>query len=43
MSEDEKQETEKKFFFTTDVNKLVVSDKVPCNNEKDWLYFRQSG
>ena len=29
--------------FTTDVNKLVVSDKVPCDNEKDWLYFRQSG
>ena len=23
--------------FTTDVNKLVISDKVPCNNGKDCL------
>ena len=25
--------------FTTDVNKLVVSDKVPCNNGKDCRYI----
>ena len=24
--------------FTTDVNKLVISDKVPCNNGKDCRY-----
>ena len=22
--------------FTIDVNKVVLSDKVPCNNGKDW-------
>ena len=22
-----------------DVNKMVLSDKVPCNNEKDWQYI----
>ena len=25
--------------FTTDVTKLVISDKVPCNNEKDCHYI----
>ena len=25
--------------FTMDVNKLVISDKVPCNNEKDCSYI----
>ena len=25
--------------FTIDVNKVVVSDKVPCNNGKDCRYF----
>ena len=25
--------------FTMDVNKLVVSDKVPCNNGKDYRYI----
>ena len=25
--------------FTIDINKLVVSDKVPCNNEKDCHYI----
>ena len=25
--------------FTIDVNKLVVSDKVPCNNGKDCHYI----
>ena len=25
--------------FTTDVNKLIVSDKVPCNNGKDCRYI----
>ena len=25
--------------FTIDVNKLVISDKVPCNNEKDCCYI----
>ena len=25
--------------FTIDVNKLVVSDKVPCNNGKDYRYI----
>ena len=24
--------------FTIDVNKVVLSDKVPCNNGKDWRY-----
>ena len=24
--------------FTMDVNKLVISDKVPCNNGKDCRY-----
>lgn len=24
--------------FTIDVNKLVLSDKVSCNNGKDWEY-----
>ena len=25
--------------FTIDVNKVVLSDKVPCNNGKDWQYI----
>ena len=25
--------------FTMDVNKLVISDKVPCNNEKNYRYI----
>ena len=25
--------------FTIDVNKVVVSDKVPCNIGKDWRYI----
>ena len=25
--------------FTMDVNKLVISDKVPCNNGKDFRYI----
>ena len=25
--------------FTIDVNKVVVSEKVPCNNEKDHRYI----
>ena len=25
--------------FTISVNKVVVSDKVSCNNGKDWLYI----
>ena len=25
--------------FTIDVNKMVLSDKVPCNNGKDWRYI----
>ena len=25
--------------FTIDVNRLVVSDKVPCNNENDCHYI----
>ena len=25
--------------FTIDVNKIVYSDKVPCNNGKDWRYI----
>ena len=25
--------------FTIDVNKVVLSDKIPCNNEKDWQYI----
>ena len=25
--------------FTIDVNKVVLSDKVPCNNGKDWRYI----
>ena len=25
--------------FTIDVNKLLFSDKVPCNNGKGWRYF----
>ena len=25
--------------FMTDVNKVVLSDKVPCNNGKDWWYI----
>ena len=24
--------------FTIDVNKVVLSNKVPCNNGKDWRY-----
>ena len=24
--------------FTIDVNKVVLSDKVPCNNGKDWRH-----
>ena len=24
--------------FTINVNKVVLSDKVPCNNGKDWRY-----
>ena len=27
------------YIFTTDVNKLVISDKVPCNNGKDCRYI----
>ena len=27
-----------KYIFTIDINKVVVSDKVPCNNGKDCLY-----
>ena len=25
--------------FTIDVNQVVLSDKVPCNNGKDWRYI----
>ena len=25
--------------FTFDVNKVVLSDKMPCNNGKDWRYI----
>ena len=25
--------------FTIDVNKVVLSDKVPCNNGKDWRHI----
>ena len=25
--------------FTIDVNKVELSDKVPCNNRKDWRYI----
>ena len=25
--------------FTIDVSKVVLSDKVPCNNGKDWRYI----
>ena len=25
--------------FTVDVNKVMFSDKVPCNNGKDWPYI----
>ena len=25
--------------FTFDVNKVVLSDKMPCNNGKDWWYI----
>ena len=25
--------------FAIDVNKVVLSDKVPCNNGKDWWYI----
>ena len=25
--------------LTIDVNKVMLSDKVPCNNEKDWRYI----
>ena len=25
--------------FTIDINKLVVSNKVPCNNGKDYRYI----
>ena len=25
--------------FTIDVNKMMVSDKVPCNNRKDYRYI----
>ena len=25
--------------ITIDINKVVVSDKVPCNNGKDWRYI----
>ena len=25
--------------FTISVNKVVLSDKVPCNTEKDWHYI----
>ena len=25
--------------FTIDVNKIVVSDRVQCNNEEDWWYI----
>ena len=25
--------------FTIDINKVVVSDKVPCSNGKDYLYI----
>ena len=42
---DQKEVTAKDFYgqrqitdiFTIDVNKLVMSDKVPCNNGKDCL------
>ena len=27
------------YIFTTDVNKLVISDKVPCNYGKDCRYI----
>ena len=43
----QKQVTTKGFYgrrqitdlFTVDVNKVVVSDKVPCNNGKDYRYI----
>ena len=43
----QKQVTTKDFYgrrqitdlFTIDVNKVVVSDKVPCNNGKDYRYI----
>ena len=25
--------------YTINKNKVVLSDKVPCNNEKDWWYI----
>ena len=44
---DQKDVTTKGFYgqrqitdiFTIDVNKVVISDKVPCNNGKDWHYI----
>ena len=44
---DQKEVTTKDFYgqrqitdiFTTDVNKVVVSDKVSCNNGKDCRYI----
>ena len=44
---DQKENTTKDFYgqrqitdiFTIDVNKLVISDKVPCNNRKDCRYI----
>ena len=43
----QKEVTTKEFYgqrqitviFTIDVNKVMVSDKVPCNNRKDWRYI----
>ena len=43
----QKEVTDKDFYgqremtdtFTIDVNKLVISDKVPSNNEKDFRYI----
>ena len=44
---DQKEVTTKEFYgqrqitdtFTIDVNKLAISDKVPCNNGKDYRYI----
>ena len=47
MRFDQKEVTTKDFYgqrqitdiFTIDVNKVAISDKVPCNNEKDCRYI----
>ena len=47
MRFDQKEVTTKDFYgqrqitdiFTIDVNKVAISDKVPCNDEKDCCYI----